>query len=97
MKDILNDRKILTLVVTVSFCCASTHAAIFTDSGGLGTADHAFEGTSTVEFFYDVANGEVDVHDDQAYGDNVIGLGPDANGFKYGNAGKDFMPNQSAT
>jgi hypothetical protein len=85
-------KRILTLAIVGIFSC-SVQATVLTYKGGNGTFDLGFEQQS-VDFFDDSIDGEGDVHDDQAYGDNVTGSGPDIiNSFEYGNRGEGFTPN----
>ena len=85
------NRPFLTLAIVALFAC-STHATVLTYKGGNGTSGYGFEQTS-VDLFDDDNGAETDAHDDQAYGDNVTGLGPDANNFEYGEQGEGFTPN----
>ena len=87
-------RRILTIALVGIFSC-SAQATVLTYTGGNGTFGDGFEQTS-VDYFDDgviAVEPETDVHDDQAYGDNVTGSGPDANNFSYNNYGEGFTPN----
>ena len=82
--------KTLLIFTVVGLICASAQATVLTYKGGKGTAGWGFETASTDRF--DDSSGP-DNHDDQAYGDRVTGLGPDANNFEYGEQGEGFTPN----
>ena len=83
--------RILTVAIVVLFSC-SARATVLTYKGGNGTSGYGFEQAS-VDLFDDDNGAETNAHDDQAYGDNVTGLGPDANNFEYGEQGEGFTPN----
>ena len=90
MSKVTSFAKVLLTLTIVVILCTSAHATVLTYAGGNGTGGFGFETASTDRF--DDPSGP-DVHNDQAYGDNVTGLGPDANNFEYRNQGEGFTPN----